>query len=367
MASKDRVKSILKNQSHWVIACVAILLVAFYWAFWAEDRYVSRATVVMESPQLSQSDISFSSILTGGSGGNTDLLLLREYLRSVDMLKQVQDQLDFRSHYSEHGDMFARLNEADAPIEKLHEYYKKRVSVELDEYSGVLNIEVQAYTPEFAHKMEQLLLDAGERHMNEMGQRLAQEQVSFLEKQLARLNDRLKEARSKLLEFQNKEGLVAPEQTVESINQVVATLESNLAQLKAQRQSLSSYQSDSSSEMQRVQSQIGALHDQIQKQRDRLAQATGNSLNRVSSEYKTLELQAQFAQETYSSALSTLENTRLEAARKLKQLSVLQSPLMPEYSTKPDRVYNTTVFALVAIFLAFIFSMLVMIIRDHRD
>ncbi len=49
------------------------------------------------------------------------------------------------------------------------------------------------------------------------------------------------------------------------------------------------------------------------EQRDRLAQATGNSLNRVSAEYETLELQAQFAQETYSSALAALENTRLEA------------------------------------------------------
>lgn len=366
MATKDQIKSVFKKQPQWVIACVAILLVAFYWAFWAEDRYVSRATVVLESPQLAQPDVSFSSILSGTSN-NTDLLLLREYLLSVDMLKQVQEKLDFRSHYSEHGDIFARLREADAPIETLHEYYLKRVNVEMDEYSGVLDIEVQAYTDEFAHKMVQLLLDAGEQHMNDMGQRLAEEQVHFLETQLDRLNERLKEARGKLLEFQNREGLVAPEQTVESINQVVATLEGNLAQLKAQRQALSSYQSDSSSDMQRVQSQINAMHEQIQEQRDRLAQATGESLNRVSSQYKTLELQAQFAQETYSNALSTLENTRLEAARKLKQVSVLQSPLMPEYPTKPDRLYNTTVFALVTIFLAFIFSMLVLIIRDHRD
>ncbi|MDF9436028.1 chain-length determining protein [Chromohalobacter israelensis] len=366
MASKDHIKSVFKKQPHWVLACVAILLVACYWTLWAEDRYVSRATVVLESPQISQPDVSFSSIFTGTSS-DTDLLLLREYLLSVDMLKQVQEQLDFRSHYSEHGDFFARLGDADAPIETLHEYYLKRVSVEMDEYAGVLNIEVQGYTPEFAHQMVQLLLDAGERHMNQMGQRLAEDQVTFLEKQLDRLNDRLKEARGNLLEFQNKEGLVAPEKTVESINQVVATLEGNLAQLKAQRQALSSYQSDSSTEMQRVQSQIDAMREQIQEQRDRLAQATGESLNRVSSEYKTLELQAQFAQETYSSALSTLENTRLEAARKLKQVSVLQSPLMPEYPTKPDRLYNTTVFALVTIFLAFILSMLVLIIRDHRD
>ncbi len=325
----------IKSQPHWALTLLSILLVSFYWFLWAEDRYVSRATVVLESSQIAQPDLSMSSIL-GGSGGDTDLLLLREYLLSVDMLKKVQNKLNFRKHYSENGDFFARLSDANVPIETLHEYYQKRVTVELDEYAGVLNIRVQAYTPEFAHKIVKLLLDAGERHMNDMGQRLAEEQVNFLESQLQRLSDRLSEARTNLLKFQNREGLVAPEQTVQSINQVVATLEGNLAQLKAQRQALSSYQSNRSSEMQRVQSQIEAMREQIQEQRDRLARATGESLNRVSSEYKTLELQAQFAQETYSSALSALENTRLEAARKLKQVSILQSPLMPEYATKPD-------------------------------
>jgi capsular polysaccharide transport system permease protein len=359
-------KQFLKKQPHWALAIVAILLVSFYWYVWAEDRYVSRATVVLESPQIAPPSLDFSSMLSASSG-NSDLLLLREYLLSVDMLKQVQEQLDFRGHYTSHGDFFARLSDAGAPIEELHKYYLKRVSVEMDEYSGVLNIEVQAYTPEFAHRMAQLLLQAGEAHMNQMGQRLAEEQVQFLENQLGRLSDRLDEARADLLEFQNKEGLVSPTQTVESINQVVASLEGKLAELQAQRKAISSFQSSRSAEMQRVQSEIEALHEQIEKQRDRLAQATGESLNRISSEYQTLELKAQFAQETYSSALSALENTRLEAARKLKQVSVLQSPLFPEYPTKPERLYNTSVFAIMVIFLAFILSMLVLIVRDHRD
>ncbi|WP_069383568.1 chain-length determining protein [Halomonas caseinilytica] len=356
----------IKSQPHWALTLLAILLVSFYWFVWAEDRYVSRATVVLESPHIASPEISFSSILSGNSG-DSDLLLLREYLLSVDMLKQVQEQLDFRDHYSQHGDFFARLRDRDAPIEALHEYYLKRVNIEMDEYAGVLNIEVQAYTPKFAHEMAQLLLDAGEKHMNDMGNRLAEEQVVFLERQVNRLSERMKETRADLLAYQNEKGLVSPTHTVESLNQVVAGLEGELARLKAKQQALASYQSPRSSEMQRIKSEISALRDQIGRERDRLAQATGDSLNRVSSEYQTLELQAQFAQETYSSALSALENTRIEAARKLKQVSVLQSPLMPEYSTKPDRLYNSTVFALIAIFLAFILSMLVLIIKEHRD
>ncbi len=359
-------KQFIKSQPHWAAAFIAIILVSLYWFVWAQDRYLSRATVVLESPQIASPRIDFASILAGGPS-DQDLLLLREHLLSVDMLRQVQDKLDFRRHYSENGDIFARLLDADAPIEDLHEYYLRRVEVEMDEYAGVLNIEVQAYSPEVAHAMVSLLLEAGEAHMNEMGRRLAEEQVRFLESQLLRLEQRLDDARADVLAFQNKEGLVSPTSTVESLNQVVANLEGELARLQAQRKALASYQSAQSADMRRVQAEIDALRDQIARQRDRLAQTAGQSLNRVSSEYETLRLKAQFAQETYSSALAALENTRLEAARKLKQVSVLQSPLMPEYSTRPERLYNAAVFAIVTLFLALILSMLILIVRDHRD
>ncbi|MDI4637440.1 MULTISPECIES: chain-length determining protein [Halomonadaceae] len=356
-----------RKYPHWTLALLAIAAVTFYWFAMAQDRYVSRATVVLESPQVASPDINFASLLGAGGGGSHDLLLLREYLLSVDMLKRVEEELDFRGHYSQNGDIFARLRNPEAPIEDLHKYFLRRVDVEMDEYAGVLNIRVEAFTPEFAHQFVSLLLQAGEDHMNSMGHRLAQEQVRFLKGQVENLKDRFDETRAELLSFQNEHGLVSPTSTVESLNQVVATLEGELARLQAQRNALSSFQSEQSSEMRRVQSEITALREQIEKQRDRLAQTAGNSLNSISAEYQTLELQAQFAQKTYSSALAALENTRLEAARQLKQVSVLQSPLLPEYPTEPRRLYNSSVFALITIFLTFIFGMMLMIIKDHRD
>lgn len=356
----------IKKQPLWALALVAILAVAFYWFVWASDRYVSRATVVLESPQIAAPEFSFSSLLTGG-GGNGDLLLLREHLLSTDMLKKVQNELPFRKYYSEHGDFFSRLSNANAPIEELHKYYKKFVSIELDEYSGVLNVEVQAFTPEFAHQLSQLLLKQGEAHMNDMGRRLAEEQVKFLEQQVKRLENRLDETRGALLAYQNQHGLISPTHTVESLNKIVGSLESELASLQASYSAAQSYQSIHSAQRVQIKNQINAIQKQINKEKNRLAKETGNALNRISADYQTLELKAQFAQQTYSSALAALENTRIEAARKLKQVSILQSPLLPEYSTQPNRIYNVSVFTLITLFLVFIANMMMLIIRDHRD
>ena len=357
----------IKQHPHWAIAFAAIILVSLYWTLLAAERYVSHAIVVVESPQISMPEISMASLFGAGGGSNRDLLLLREHLNSVDMLRYVEQHLDIRGHYSQHGDILSRLRDAQAPIEDLHRYYLRRVNVELDEYANVLHIEVQAYTPEFAQQLAKLLINAGEHHMNMMGHRLAQEQVNFLEQQLIRLGERLDQARDALIAHQNKHGLVSPTHTVESLNQVIASLEGELARLHAQRQALASSHSPESAEIRRLQSEIKALGDEITRQRERLAQATGDALNRITAEYQTLELQAGFAQETYSAALAALESTRLEAARQLKQVSILQSPIYPEYATQPRRLYNSSVFAIITILLAFIASMIIMIIRDHRD
>ncbi|WP_110689378.1 chain-length determining protein [Salinicola endophyticus] len=356
-----------KKHLHWFLCFLAIILVAFYWAVWASDRYVSHAHVVLESPQISAPSLSFSSLLSGGANSNSDMLLLRDYLRSVDMLQYLVDHAGFRRHYASNGDYFSRLQSEDAPLEELHDYYLKRVSVELDEYAGVLRIDVEAFTPQEANLIAKLLLERGEEHMNDMGRRLAEEQVKFLQQQVDQLQVKFQETRQALLSYQNENGLVSPTGTVESLSGVVARLEGQLAGLKAQRTALASFQSATSPEIIKINSQISALENQIRQEKQRLAAQSGDALNAVSSEYQRLQLQAKFAEESYSGALSALQNTQVEAARKLKQLSTLQSPTLPQYPEQPERLYNIVVFSVISIFLALIANMIVLIVKDHRD
>lgn len=352
----------------WTICGGFILLTVFYWGIYASDRYVSEANVVLESPQIAMPTMDVTSILSGAPSGSGDMLLLRDYLLSVDMLRNIDRLVNFRKHYSDSGaDFLSGLSDVDVPIEELHEYYLRRVSVELDEYANVLRIKVEAFSPEMAYQIANLLLDEGEKHMNELGRRLAEEQVRFLEEQVDGLSGEFNLTRNELLAYQNQNGLISPSGAVESLSAVVAELEATLANLQAQRTMLKSYQSQNSPEMVKVASEIEAVSNQIREERGRMAQQSGNALNALSAEYQTLELKVQFAQENYSGALAALQSTRIEAARKLKQVSILQSPTLPEYPLEPMRVYNITVYSLLIIFMGLISQMLLLIIRDHRD
>ena len=365
---KLKIRILLQKNPIWMICFISIIFVTFYWNFLATDRYVSKANVILESPQIASPTLSFESLMAGSHANHSDMLLLRDYLLSVDMLNKLDAKFDLRQHFSDSQvDFLSRLIAKDVTVEELHEYYLKRISAELDSYAGVLRIKVTAFDPVMAQNIASFLLLEGEQQMNAMGQRLAEEQVSFLETQVEKLALRFDAARAALLDYQNQNGLVSPTSTVESINAVVARLDGELASLNAKRMALLSYQDPRSSEVKRIQAEINALEQQINYERGRMAQEAGGALNVLSSEYQSLELRAQFAQDSYSGALMALENTRIEAARKLKQVSVLQSPTLAEYSSEPRRLYNTIVFSVVAMLVALIAQMMVLIIKDHKD
>ena len=350
-------------------AALFIALSAAYWLAGASDRYVSEARVTLARADLSSGQtMDFASLIGGATGGNrADQLLLRDHLRSIDMLRKLDAELKLREHVSGQGDWLSRLWRADAPIEEFHRHFLKRVSVELDEFSGVLVIQAQAYTPEMAQAIASTLLVEGERHMNALGHALAQEQVTFLEQQVSELNERVKQTRAAVLAYQNRKGLVSPQATAENLAAIVARLEAQLAELQTRHTGLQSFLQPKAPQLAEVNAQITAVEDQLKRERARLAAPEGGTLNKTVEEFQRLQLDAEFAQRVLTTALTSLERGRVDASRTLKKVQVLQSPNLPESPLQPRRLYTATVYALAALLVAGVLQLLLAIVRDHQD
>ena len=351
-------------------AFIASVLAAFYWGIVASDRYISEAHVIIQRTDLAGGQtMDFSSLLGNVTGGNmSDQLLLRDHLRSVDMLLKLDERLNLRAHYSDwRRDPLSRLWFEDTPLEYFHRHYLKRVSVELDSYSGVLIIQAQAYDPDTAHAIATLLVEAGEDYMNAIAHRLADEQVAFLEQQVNSLSERAMRARHALLEFQNDKGMVSPQDAAQNLVGIVNRLEAQLAELQTRRSAMAGYLMPNSPNLVEIDMQIAAIKNQLAKQNARLAAPEGTALNTTVEEYQRLQMDAEFAQDVYKTALVALEKGRVEATRTLKKVSVLQHPTMPQYPLEPRRIYNTIVFILVALLIAGVVHLIAAIIRDHKD
>lgn len=353
------------------LALLSILLAALYWGLLASDRYISEARVIVQQTDLSGGQgMDFGSLLGNvGAGNRADQLVLRDYLLSVDMLNLLDAKLDLRHHYSDPSrDLLSRMWSHDVSLEWFQRYHLSRLSVELDDYSGILVIKAQGFDPKTAQAITALLVSEGEAFLNAMGHHLAEGQVSFLEQQVAKMRVRATDARQAVLEFQNRKGLASPMATAENVGAIIARLEGQLTELKTRRIALLGYLVPGSPGVVELDVQIAALENQIAQENGRLVSPKGNNtLNRTVEEYQRLEMEAGFAQDVYKSALGALERGRIEAARMLKKVSVLQAPTRPQLSMEPRRLYNILIFVIFAFMIAGVVHLLAAIIRDHRD
>jgi capsular polysaccharide transport system permease protein len=367
---KKKLGPMVRRSPMIVAAVVFSLLSALYWLAIASDRFVSEAHVIIQRTDLSSGQtVDLSSLLGGTSAGNKgDQLLLQDHLLSLDMLRQLDQQLNLRKHYSDPShDMMSRLWFQDSPLERFHRYYLSRVSVEYDEYTGVLVIKAQAYDPPTAQAITAALVKEGERFMNTMAHELAQGQVTFLERQVDIMSNRVKATRQALLEYQNRKGMVSPQATAETYSSIVARLQAQRADLETQRASLQAYLVPTHPNVVRIDQQVAAIDRQLALEQAKLASPGGRSLNRTVEEFQRLEMEAGFAQDVYKTALTALETGRLEAIRTIKQMSVIQSPSRPQESLEPRRLYNVILFTLVALLAAGVLQLLLAIVRDHKD
>lgn len=354
---------------HWIsrVILAGSLLCIFYWTF-SSDRYVSEATIfIQNTEQITTPSLDVTTLLGSMGGPNkSDQLLLSEYLLSVDMLKKLDRTLNLRAHYSDNRwDIASRMWLGKYYFEWFYRYYLSRVSVTYDEISGVLHIQAQAYDPEIAHKIAQLLVQDGEKFMNDMSHSLARVQVEFLDKQVTQAQAQVINASKTLLNFQNQKGLVSPKATVESIHTIIAKLEGQRTELQTQLASLPCSLDKKHPARKSLELSILAVERQIKQEQVKLASTSGKPLNTMMEEEQLLQLELKFKQDVYQTSLVALEKGKMDASRALKQISTLQQPTLPEYAWQPRRIYGITITLLYTFLIIGITKLLQSVILDH--
>ncbi|AWB68405.1 sugar transporter [Saccharobesus litoralis] len=337
-----------------------------YLFFIASDQYESTATVVVKQ---SEDAVSASAIpLLGIDGGQSkDAYLIQAYILSKDMLQHLDKTVDLRQHYVEFdADWLSRLN-TQATMEDYFAYYQDKVEVRFDEVSGLIEISVKTFEPQFSHQVINAIVSQAEVFINQLGQQVAQDEVSFVEKELKRAHNNLSELTQQLTDFQSSQQIFSTEQQSAAVLASLAELNSNLISKKTELQHLLAYMHASAPEVVTLKSQINAIESQIAEQKTHLVSRSDSALNQLDIQYRNLTMQIEFASDVYKAALLGLEQTRVEAHRKLKHLSVVTHPTIADEALYPRRVYW---FVTISILMAMLYSIVVMIlatVKEHKE
>lgn len=359
-----------RNRSAIILFILVVILpwiaISAYTLVLAHPRYVSTSDVVIK--QVSEQGVSatgISSLLGVNNTNREDALYLTKYILSNDMIDKLDAEFKFREAYHVNGADFINEIPSDATQEELREYFKKRVSVSLDELSYVLTVTTEGFEPEYALKLNQAILRESEKFVNNISKDVANEQLAFVATQAADAEQKLNDAKKAVIDYQNQNEIFDPQVNAQMVNQVIGTLQGQLSSLRTEERQLLSYLNPEAPQVVSLRSQIRSVEKQIKDEQAKLTSPRDAKLNAKTVEFETLKAEAEFASELYKIALTSLESSRVEVMRKMKNLVVITSPHQAEDALYP-RVGYVLGTSLVLLLILYGFIVLVLaVIKDH--
>ncbi|WP_439097877.1 capsule biosynthesis protein [Campylobacter devanensis] len=346
-----------------------MIVVIFYYAFVAADRYVSNVSLSVKSTD-GGSPISLSGIesLVGVASSSTeDIKLLQEYIKSFDMLQKLDEKINLRSLYEKQKlDLFFRIYSSTSK-ESYLKYYRDRIHILFDDTTGLLNVAVEGFSPEDARNISAAILEECERFINEISHNIAREQLRFAQGELESAKQKYKDAKNELLAFQNEYGVFDPQSLAKTKAGFITEIELQISKKETELNTMRSYLNDNAPEIAALKAELRAHKEQLEKERRKVASnASQDKLNDVVAQFEALYLNLSFAEDVYKTAITAVETTRIEIGRKAKQVVVIQSPYVPDSAAYPKKMYNIiTIFVILTLIFGVV-RLVRAIIDEHR-
>ncbi|MBO6897609.1 MAG: lipopolysaccharide biosynthesis protein [Shimia sp.] len=342
-----------------------------YFGVLASDRYAAGASFVirgLEGGGTPDFVTSFTGLSPSGST-TSDSYVVRNFLESADLLRQLDAELDLRGHYSqEHIDPIARFR-PDSTFEELVEYWQWRINTTYDSTTGIVTFEVQAFDAEMAERLAQLALAAADRLVNELSEKARRDSVQFAAKEVERAEERVRNIRLQLVNFRAERGAVDPMVNAQLDAELMASLETKLVDIQARINALAGSVDADSPMLVQLNRQARALEEQIQQRRALIGQQGGQDSPENTAEalaaYEGLLIEQNFAQQSYASAMVSLETARMDADRQQRYLGVFARPFVPNEPAYPVRVRDFFLVMIAAFALWAISTLIAYTIRDH--
>ena len=138
---------------------------------------------------------------------------------------------------------------------------------------------------------------------------------------------------------------------------------------EAELNALLAYMNEDAPQVRALRTRIAAAGRQADAERERGTKPSlqGERLNSLAIEFQGLQLQAEFAIDAYKIALAAVENTRIDATRKLKSLVVIEPPSKPQTPEYPRRLYTLATVLAASLLIYAIARLVLATIREHQD
>ena len=334
--------------------------------------YVSETRVTVQSApkkrvSLSDASSSMLSKFVGSFSSDTDRdsYIVLNYVKSAALIDDLGGRPTLERFYSKPEiDYFSRLPR-DEPMEDLLQYWRSRVSADVDTVSGLLTIKITAYSPQDALELAQSVNALSEKLINNISLRVREDALEKAKLEVARASDELGTRRAALLAFRNSNDLIDPIARAKSLGETIATLTLDKINVETALSVLVRSNVTDSPSVSVLKSQLASLDQQIDRLKSQLTTSVGNAA--VSSQlagYEALKLREEFATRIYVIAQDSYLHAQQELQRQQLYLITVVRPTRAEEATYP-KILKSTI--LMAVCLTIVWSIGALILASVRD
>lgn len=343
------------------------ILAAYYYFSVATPLYATESQFLIQ--QADQSGSGGMGSLFGGTqlATNSDSVAVQSYLTSRDAMQRLDQELGFKKAFQDPSIDFVQRLSPDATNEEAYKIYKNSVKIGYDPTEGVINMEVIAPDPILSQQFSTALIKYAEGQVDQMTTRLRSDQMKGSEESYHTAEEQVRVAQQRVLDLQQKLGVLDPAAEGSVVMSQIAELE---RQLNVKRLELGQLQANATPNRSRVagvRGDIARLEELMVSTRARLTEGSEarGSLAAISGEIRIAESDLLTRQELLAAAAAQMETARIEANKQVRYLSLSISPIAPDQATYPKAFQNTIVAFLIFSGIYLMLSLTASILREQ--
>jgi capsular polysaccharide transport system permease protein len=345
------------------------LLVAYYYYFVATPLYATHTEFVIQKAEPGGAASGGLGGLFGGTSFATvqESIVVQSYLESREAMLRLDEDLGFRAHFSAPNmDPLLRLA-PDAAVEDVYATYRDQLTIGYDPTEGVVKLEMLAADPAVSQAFSEAMIRYAEERVDQMSQRLREDQMAGARESYEDAERRVSEAQARVLELQERRGVLSAEAEVSTVFQQIGTFEMELQQERLRLAEIQAARSPNATRVQVAQDNIERYETLLESLRGGLVdtQSGGASLARIQSELVIAQADLETRQMMLAQALQQLESARVEANRQSLYLSLGVYPVAPDTAAYPRAFENTLLAFLVFSGIYLMVSMTASILREQ--
>lgn len=340
-----------------------------YLTFVATPQYESTSTFVLRGdvlrPGIGPGSTAGVSGAIGALNRTQEGAMLARFVPSRAFVERLKSRIDLGVLYaSEQIDWFSRLP-ANAPAEDIADYWNLMAHATVDPVSGVITLQVRAFSPEEALAINQAAMKESESLLNAMLESSRADALRTATQDRQRASEALDLLRREVETFRKRIGILDPGEAGGEALGLIFQKRTERVTLSAELQSALATLSPSAPQVRSLRARLAALDAQIaQLEADLLKGRSEADLSTLISQYDELELKRSFAEETFARSELTLLRTMAEIDRWQVYLTPVTEPDLPTSSVKPTPLQTSAQF-FAAIFV--LWSIIALIAAGTTD